>query len=277
MKIYSILLAGILFLSCNPDSGTEKKESISINDEIEVFYSGDATEKDAKKLGNFIRSRNITHEGRVEVSKKGETYRVNMVYDEDRYDKNPDLYLLHLSSIPKFFSTEVFGKKKTRVFLTDEKWEEVAEVKAPKKVKANSVSTVYYLGSVTSQEAYKLSNYLKEANYFDGENTKDVILGIDKGEYTVRFIVDKKKYRDNKEAALNAFKIYQHMISTSAFGGQKANLILTDTKFNDIEKVGELSSQEKAQISDLMDRLEHPELYPEDSTLITTDSTYQDY
>ena len=141
-----------------------------------------------------------------------------------------------------------------------------------KKEKITAVSNVYYKGKITKDEARKLGEYLVSLKYFDEQNTKDVILTPGKGEYVIRFIVNRQKYKENKEAVDQTFQVYQHMISTYAFGGQKASVILTDTKFKDITEVKELTSKEKAEINNYLDKLQHPDLYT-DSTTIYTDTT----
>jgi hypothetical protein len=125
---------------------------------------------------------------------------------------------------------------------------------------------VYYKGrGVTKEDAKKLGDYLVEIGYFNNDNTKMVFLTQKDGEYNVRFVVDRKKVKENEEDVVHAFKVFQHLISLKVFGGQKSNVLLTDTKMKDMQDVGELSSQEKATINDELDRISNPELFASDT------------
>lgn len=273
-KLLLMCAAAVLLFSCDnfksEDSTKEKK--VKISDELEVYYTGEATKEEAKALGDYIEEENLTESGKVQLSKEDDEYMVSLVYDEDKYNDNKEAYLFTFSKYSSQISKEVFDGEPVKVILADENFEEVEEVVPMKKEKITKASNVYFKGKITKEEAQKLGQYLVNLKYFDEENNRDVILTQGKGEYIVRFIVSREKYKQNREEVDQTFKVYQHMISTYAFGGQKATLILTDTKFKDIGEVGELTSQEKAQINNYLDQLQNPDLYT-DSTSTYTDTT----
>ena len=283
-KLFFISAITLLFTSCNNfASNGGFGERVKISDELEVFYKGDATEEEAKALGEYLEEESlikaVSGTASIQLDKEEDAYTVRIVYNKEAYEENSEAYLFTFSSWPQLVSKKVFKGDDTEVMIADEKFKEVEEVEPMNKVKINKKSTVYYSGKVMEKEAKKLGNYLVEMQYFDEETIKDVVLTLRNGEFVVRFVVNPEKYKENKQQALQDFKVYQHKISTYAFGGQKANIVLIDPYFTDIEEVGELTSKEKAKINDLVDQLQNPDLYRTDRTVNNADTTdnYQFY
>jgi hypothetical protein len=286
MKKLFLLLAGattLLFSSCdNLNSSSEKK--VKIGGQYEVYYEGEVTKEEATALGEFLAEEELFGEegDKAKLTKEDDEYIVHLAYDEDSYEKNKDLYLFGLNSFPARISKEVFDGEATRLILADEEFAEVEEVKKMNMVKFGKEGVVYYRGrGVTKEDAKKLGDYLTEINYFNGDNTKMVFLTQKDGEYNVRFIVDRKKVKENEDEVVHAFQVFQHLISLKVFRGQKSNVLLTDTKMKDMQNVGELSSQEKYTINDELDRISNPELFAADTTynypaLDTSAYTYAD-
>lgn len=269
MKKLFLLLAGAVALASSCNNFTEPSEKkVTIDDQYEVYYEGDVTKEEAKALGDFLAEEELFKEegDKARLTKEDDEYLVYLAYDEESYDRNKDLYLFGLNTFPARISKDVFNGEPTRLILSDEEFAEVEEVKKINMIKAKGNGLVYYSGrGVTKTEARKLGDYLKEINYFNGENAKMVWLTQKDGEYIVRFIVDRKKVNENKDEVVHAFQVFQHLISLKVFSGQKANVLLTDTKMKDMQNVGELSSQEKASINDEMDRITNPELFAADT------------
>lgn len=270
MKKLFLLLAGaatLLFSSCdNSTAKTEKK--VTIEDQYEVYYEGEVTEEEATALGEFLAEEKLFDEegDKAQLTKEDDEYIVHLAYDEDGYEKNKDLYLFGLNTFPARISKDVFDGEATRLILADEEFEEVEEVKKINRVKIAKQGIVYYRGrGVTKEEAKKLGEYLAEIKYFNDDNTKMVFLTQKDGEYIVRFVVDRKKVKENEEDVVHAFKVFQHLISLKVFSGQKSNVLLTDTRMKDLQDVGELTSQEKATINDELDRVSNPELFATDT------------
>ena len=271
-KLFFSIVIVLLFTSCEfLNSKGDFGEKVEIGDDLEVFYKGEATAEEAKTLGEFLEEEGLIKAdgGRasVQLDKEDDAYIIRIVYNKKAYKKNPDAYLFAFSSWPQLLSKKIFKGDDIKVMIADEKFKDVDEVEPMNRVKINKKSTVYYSGKVIEKEAKKLGDYLVEMQYFDEETIKDVVLTLRNGEFVVRFVVDREKYKENKEQALQDFKVYQHKISTYAFGGQKANVVLIDPYFTDIEEVGELTSKEKAKINDLVDELQNPDLYRTDRTI----------
>lgn len=270
MKKLFLLLAGattLLFTSCDNLSAKSEKK-VTIDDQYEVYYEGEVTKEEATALGEFLVEEELfAEEGdKAQLTKEDDEYIVHLAYDEDSYEKNKDLYLFGLNTFPARISKDVFDGEATRLILADEEFAEVEEVKKINMVKFDKQGMVYYRGrGVTKEDAKKLGDYLVEIGYFNNDNTKMVFLTQKDGEYNVRFVVDRKKVKENEEDVVHAFKVFQHLISLKVFGGQKSNVLLTDTKMKDMQDVGELSSQEKATINDELDRITNPELFASDT------------
>lgn len=285
MKKLFLLLAGattLFFSSCdNLTAKSEKK--VTIDDQYEVYYEGEVTKEEATALGEFLAEEKLFDEegDKAQLTKEDDEYVVRLAYDEDSYEKNKDLYVFGLNTFPSRISKDVFDGEATRLILADEEFADVEEIKKINMVKFGKQGIVYYRGrGVTKEDAQKLGDYLVDAGYFNDDNTKMVFLTQKDGEYNVRFIVDRKKVKENEEDVVHAFKVFQHLISLKVFSGQKSNVLLTDTKMKDMQDVGELTSQEKATINDELDRISNPELFASDTltypVLDTSAYTYAD-
>jgi hypothetical protein len=269
MKRLIIFCTAMCLLSSCEFFKSDNENKVKISDQLEVYYSGEATKEEAKALGDFLEENemvNTEENTTVKLNKEDEEYEVRLAYDEEKYEENKEGYLFTFSKYPSQISKNVFDGETTSLILTDDKFEDVEVVQPMKKARINQKSNVFYKGNISEGEARKLGEYLLQIKYFNDESVKDVILSQNRGEYLVRFIIDRNRYKENKEAAYKDFQVYQHIISLYAFGGQKANIILTDTKFKDIDKIKELTSKEKADINNLMDQIQNPELYQNDST-----------
>lgn len=269
MKKLFLLLGSAVMLtsSCNNFSASTEKK-VMIDDQYEVYYEGEVTKEEAKALGEFLAEEELFNDegDKAQLTKEDDEYTVHLAYDEDSYENNKDLYLFGLNTFPSRISKNVFDGEPTRLVLSDEEFAEVEEVKKINMVKAKGNGLVYYRGrGVTKENAKKLGDYLVEINYFNGENKKMVFLTQKDGEYNVRFVVDRKKVKDNEKEVVHAFQVFQHLISLKVFNGQKSNVLLTDTKMKDMQNVGELSSQEKFTINDELDRISNPELFAADT------------
>jgi hypothetical protein len=270
MKQFIVLLAGAaVFLSSCGNLGGDSQKKVTIDDQYEVFYEGEVTEEEAEALGEYLAKKELFDEegDKAKLTKEDDAYIVRLVYDEDVYKKTKDLYLFGLNTYPGLISKNVFDGEETQLILADENFEDVQEVKKLNSVKVNSKSIIYYRGAgVTKSDAQKLGDYLlNDIKYFDTESSKMLLLTHQNGEYVVRFIVDGKKVKENEEEVIHAFQVFQHLLSQKVFGGQKATVIITDTRMKDIQDVGELTSQEKAAINDELDRVTNPELFETDS------------
>jgi carbamate kinase len=126
MKLYLIslyLFSSIIFTSCDID-GYGKK--ITISERIEVFIKNDATEADAKKMGNFFDStwKELTNKKSFQLSKDSGNYTVRMVVDAVKVKKDS---LLDVSfwAIKFLIEEEVFKGSAVKLILTDDKFTDI--------------------------------------------------------------------------------------------------------------------------------------------------------
>ena len=131
MKFYLInllLFCAILFSSC--DIGGYGKK-IKISDRTEIFIKQDATEAEAKKLGNFIDStwEEQTNDKSFQLTKAGGNYTVRMVVDENKI-KNDTTLDISFQAIQFLIEEEVFKGSKVSLILTDNKFRDIKTVKS---------------------------------------------------------------------------------------------------------------------------------------------------
>ncbi len=126
MKLYLIslyLFSSIIFTSCDID-GYGKK--ITISERIEVFIKNDATEADAKKMGNFFDStwKELTNKKSFQLSKDSGNYTVRMVVDADKVKKDSSLDV-SFWAIKFLIEEEVFKGSAVKLILTDDKFTDI--------------------------------------------------------------------------------------------------------------------------------------------------------
>src|SRR5688572_7155959 len=129
MKFYLIslfLFVAILFASC--DIGGHGKK-IKISDHTEIFIKHDATEAEAKKLGNFIDStwKEQTNDKSFQLSKDSGKYTVRMVVDENKV-KNDTTLDISFQAIQFLIEDQVFKGSKVTLILTDNKFNDIKTV-----------------------------------------------------------------------------------------------------------------------------------------------------
>src|SRR4030095_6559193 len=92
-KIFLLLItASLLLASCD-----RYGKKVEINNNSEVFYKDEATESEAKRLGNFLLDRNFfdsQNEKSVQLSKDSGIYTVRFVVDKASYETDKENTLL---------------------------------------------------------------------------------------------------------------------------------------------------------------------------------------
>jgi hypothetical protein len=138
------------------------------------------------------------------------------------------LFLLLLSASIVFSSCEDYGNKVT----------------------INDKSEVYYKGDgVSETEAKELGDFLLKQGYFTTTDDRSVQLTKDGDGYIVKFVVNEEKLMQDEETAMLGFKVWQMWIQDNVFKGAKTRLVLADSEMNDVKPVGELTAQEKAELT----------------------------
>jgi hypothetical protein len=114
-----------------------------------------------------------------------------------------------------------------------------------KKYKVDDKHAVYYKGDgVTEDDAKKVAGYLKEIGLFGNENEMDVQIDAkkDSKDMDMRFIVDKAKVTPDVESGVVTIG---NDMEQKLYPGKTINLILTDSKFDDIKTVGTAKSAQQ--------------------------------
>jgi hypothetical protein len=125
-KIFLLLVTVSLLLASCDRFG----KKVEINSRSEVFYKDDATEAEAKKLGNFLLKRNFfdnTNERSVQLSKDSGTYIVRFVVDRAGYEKDKENTLLGFRVWQMWISEDVFNNAETKVVLVDDQFNDLQD------------------------------------------------------------------------------------------------------------------------------------------------------
>jgi hypothetical protein len=130
MKIYLVSLlmfSAVLFASC--DSGYGK--IVKVSDHTEIFIKNDATEEEAKKLGNYIDStwKDQTNDKSFQLSKDSGNYTVRMVVDENKVKADTTLDV-SFQAIQFLIEDQVFKGSKVTLILTDNKFNDIKTVQS---------------------------------------------------------------------------------------------------------------------------------------------------
>lgn len=105
------------------------------------------------------------------------------------------------------------------------------------KVKINDVSEVYYKGDgVNADDAKRLGDFLLKNNYFDTKTSKTVQLMKTSDTFDVKFVVDKTKVEQEKNAEF-LFQIMGTAISADVFHNKPVKIILADQYMKGFKEV----------------------------------------
>lgn len=120
-----VITASLLLASCD-----RYGEKVEINNKSEVFYKDEATEAEAKKLGNFLLKRNFfdnRNEKSVQLTKDSGIYTVRFVVDRASYEVDKENTLLGFRVWQMWISEDVFNNAKTRVLLVDDQFNDLED------------------------------------------------------------------------------------------------------------------------------------------------------
>lgn len=115
------LFLSILFSSCDID-GYGKK--ITVSDRTEVFIIKDATEAEAKKMGNYFDStwKEQTQKKSFQLAKDSGNYTVRMVVDTEKVkDSSLDE---SFQAVQFLLADQVFKGSNVKLILTDDKFKD---------------------------------------------------------------------------------------------------------------------------------------------------------
>ncbi|MCU7552416.1 hypothetical protein OCK74_25075 [Chitinophagaceae bacterium LB-8] len=161
-KIFLLLItASLLLASCD-----RYGKKVEINNNSEVFYKDEATESEAKRLGNFLLDRNFfdsQNEKSVQLSKDSGIYTVRFVVDKASYETDKENTLLGFRVWQMWISEDVFNMAKTKVVLVDDQFNDLAdageltpELKAA--VRAEQLNSITPDAGATTPDSSRMDN-----------------------------------------------------------------------------------------------------------------------
>jgi len=239
-KIFLFLLPVLVLASCNVFDNYGNKIT---SGKSEVYYKGDhVTKEQAQGLADFLKESGYFDDetGRsVQLTKDEDDYIVHFVVDQK---KITDDARLNWWKFQDDISKNVFDGKSVRVALADEKLKDL-EVLDPIALYKSGKSTLYYDNAeVKKGEAKKVADFLSELKLFGDEQESDVFYQKEDGVPVIRLVVNPKKITDE---ILPAFSYYQEQMKETVFDGKKVKLILTSTKYEDMDPLPKLTDEQR--------------------------------
>jgi hypothetical protein len=161
-KIFLLVITASLLLTACDRYG----KKVEINNKSEVFYKDEATEAEAKKLGNFLLDKNFfdsMNEKSIQLSKDSGIYTVRFVVDRASYETDKENTLLGFRVWQMWITEDVFNNAKTRVVLVDDQFNDIADageltpdLKAA--VKAEQLNLLPPDASATTADSSRIDN-----------------------------------------------------------------------------------------------------------------------
>lgn len=142
-KLLYVLMAVVLLASCYG-------KKIKINDKSEVYYKGDATEAEAKKLGDFLLTKEYfdsSNAKSVQLVKDSSHYIVKFVVDKEAIKKDTVNVKLGYKVWGKWISDNVFDGKAVDVVLADTDMSELMKIE-----RINMQDSITLIGIGTSNK-----------------------------------------------------------------------------------------------------------------------------
>jgi hypothetical protein len=125
-KIFTILVLTISLMACKSYG-----HSIFINGKSIVYYKGNVQVAEAKKLGDFLLLQgyfNTTDQKAVQLLKKGSTYMVRFIVEENDIEADRENILFAFEVWRDWIQEHVFPNEKIQVELVNERLKRIAKV-----------------------------------------------------------------------------------------------------------------------------------------------------
>ena len=256
--VLSLLLATGL-TSCNNHGKSVKIEGTK----AEVFYKEGATESDAKKVGEFLKTNGfLTNEkaASIQVVKENAAYTVRFVYNKEYYEKNKELESF-FKTYGVTLSREVFNGEKVNIALAD-KWFkdfktipfEQTEEKSPETVDAGLAPAAppagladkekdefdhdsqggvdFYWKGISDQESKRIADYVVQNGSFSG-GTVELYMTKEGDRCILQFPV-KEEYRTDPSYIAEVEKVAKQ-IKENVFANTPYSFQMTDGKLNPVK------------------------------------------
>lgn len=223
--ILMLAVAGMIWFGRAQIMGTK----LPITDKEAVHYSGTATEQEARALGEFLKSAgffNGESERDVLLNKGEEGTVVSFVVESGKWN-DPDI-VADFESVGRLCAPSVGGPPITVKLLDNhlntEKTLPIAVAEVKHKVSENEIVR-YESPSFTEDQAKALGEGLREARYFDGTKTAEVLVRAPGGGKELTFIVDDDVWDD--ERVVEALEDITRIVAP-AIGGLPITMVLAD-------------------------------------------------
>jgi hypothetical protein len=256
----SVVLSLLLGLtSCNNFGKKVKIEGTR----AEIFYTEGATESEAKKTGEFLKTNGFLTNDKaasIQVTKEKGEYTVRFVYNKEYYEKNKELESF-FKTYGATLSKEVFNGEKVNIALadkyfkdfktipfeqTEEKPVETADTglapaappaglaeKEKDEFDHDSQGGVnFYWKGISDQESKRIADYIAGNGAFAG-GAAEIYMTKEGDRYILQFPV-KKEYRNDAEIIAEVEKVSKQ-IRENVFANNPYSFQMTDEKLNAIK------------------------------------------
>lgn len=118
-----VVMCGLLLFSCQPYG-----KKVKINDHLEVYVKGEATEEEGKKLGNYLATLDSsnTNQKSIQLTKEKDNYTVRLVIPEEHLN-NKELEG-SFQALQYLVKENVFPGKNVKLVLTDNEFNDKKQV-----------------------------------------------------------------------------------------------------------------------------------------------------
>ncbi len=218
----------------------------------EVYYKDGASQADARKLGDFLKSDGFFTNERaasVQVSKDGDSYVIRFVYTKDYYEKHPALDDF-FKNYDETMSRELFGGKPINIMLTDKyfkayksfPFEKSAlesngnpqeEVFSKADYSHEAVGDVnFYWKDISDDESKVITDYIVKNGSFSG-GTAEIYITKDGDRYILKFPV-KEGYRNDISYITKVGEVAKQ-IKDNVFANTPYSFLITDENLDTVK------------------------------------------
>jgi hypothetical protein len=226
-----VFCVGLLLPGCG--AGLGKKLTFNAG---ELYYTGNVTEDQAKKLGDYLVKEGFFDGNRktVQLDKNGDVLQFRFVVKESF--REDEKFLKTIGLFSHTLSKDVFDGAKVEVHVCDEHMKTL-------KVLSHDLGTeltfngnqLFYTAAVTEEQAKKLGEYLVKDGYFEGD-AKSVQLDKQNGVFQVRLVVKEEIVNDaNYEGVV---KLFREQIQKNVFNGEQTEIHYCDEFMDTVRVIG---------------------------------------
>jgi hypothetical protein len=217
----------------------------------EVYFKDGASQADARKLGDFLKSDGFFSDQRaasVQITKDGDNYLVRFVYNKDYYEKHPELDDF-FKNYGARMSQELFEEKKVDIMLTDKYFKtfknfpfnksaaestEHGETNTYSDYHHETVGDVsFYWKGISDDESNVIKDYIVKNGSFAGGTSQIYITKEGDDHYTLKFPV-KEGYR-NDISYITKVEGIAKQIKDNVFAKTPYSFQITDENLNAVK------------------------------------------